>query len=101
MSNTKQTDHIVKANKMVTATDFLFENLNECFELYDNGEYDYTQFVNASNRIKGEAKAIEKQQIIEHSFNFYYDLSNKKNVPFNLISENRILAEEYYNDTFN
>jgi hypothetical protein len=47
------------------------------------------------------AKQMEKEQMIDFAFNFYYDFCNKTGVPFNLISENRINAEDYYNETFN
>ena len=47
-----------------------------------------------------QAKEMEKEQMCEFSFNFYYDFSNQLGVPFNLISENRINAEQYYNETF-
>lgn len=47
-----------------------------------------------------EAKAMEKEQKIKFAFDFYYDFSNKLGVPFNLISENRLNAEQYYNENF-
>ena len=47
-----------------------------------------------------QAKEMEKQRLIDFAFNFYYDFCNKTNVPFNLISENRMNAEQYYNETF-
>ena len=47
-----------------------------------------------------QAKAMEKEQKIEFAFDFYYDFSNQLGVPFNLISENRLNAEQYYNETF-
>ena len=42
-----------------------------------------------------------KQQMLNFAWNFYYDLSRKKNVPENLISENFTLVEEYFKETFN
>jgi hypothetical protein len=47
-----------------------------------------------------QAKEIEKQRMIDFAFNFYYDFCNKTDVPFNLISENRGNAEQYYNETY-
>ena len=47
-----------------------------------------------------EAKTKERAQMIEFAFNFYYDFSTKIGVPFNLISENRINAENYFNETY-
>ena len=47
-----------------------------------------------------QAKAMEKEQIIKFAFDFYYTHSKKMGVPFNLISENRINAEQYYNETY-
>ena len=48
-----------------------------------------------------KAKAMEKEQMIKFAFDVYYDISNKMKVPFNLISENRLHAEQYYDQTFN
>ncbi len=47
-----------------------------------------------------QAKAMEKEQMIKFAFDFYYKHSKKMGVPFNLISENRINAEQYYNETY-
>ena len=47
-----------------------------------------------------QAKAMEKEQMIKFAFDVYYDISNKMKVPFNLISENRFHAEQYYNETY-
>jgi hypothetical protein len=46
-----------------------------------------------------QAKAMEKERMIKFAFDFYYKHSKKMGVPFNLISENRINAEQYYNET--
>jgi hypothetical protein len=62
--------------------------------------YGKSEFTDA-NDILIKAKEMEKEQMIDFAFNFYYDFCNKTSVPFNLISENRINAEEYYNETFN
>ncbi len=47
-----------------------------------------------------EALRLERKQIEDFAFNFYYDTSTKREVPFNLISENRIIVEEYFTSTF-
>jgi len=39
----------------------------------------------------------EKEQIIDFSIGAYQDISRMKGVPENLISENKIIFEEYYN----
>ena len=52
------------------------------------------------NEISIQAKAMEKEQMIKFAFDFYYKHSKKMGVPFNLISENRINAEQYYNETY-
>ena len=43
----------------------------------------------------------EKEQIIDFSIGAYQDISRMKGVSENLISENKILFEDYYNQTFN
>jgi len=55
--------------------------------------------VNIEHFVK-QSKEIEKENMIDFAFNFYYDFCNKTGVPFNLISENRTNVEDYYNRTF-
>ena len=43
----------------------------------------------------------EKRQTIDFSIGAYQDISRMKGVSENLISENKILFEEYYNQTYN
>jgi hypothetical protein len=42
----------------------------------------------------------EKEQMIDFSIGAYQDISRIKGVSENLISENKILFEEYYNQTY-
>lgn len=57
--------------KKETAVDWLYDNLNKCFDKFDNGEYGYTDFVNESKEVREQAKAMEKeQQIIEPKTSF-------------------------------
>lgn len=84
-------------NKKQTAVEWLFDNLNLCFDKFDNGEYSYTEFVNASNEIKDQAKAMEKQQMIEDmsKMQIIDDVDFDGNVTF--IFNN---IEEYYKETY-
>lgn len=43
----------------------------------------------------------EKKQMVDFAIGAYQDISKMKGVPENLISENKILFEEYYNETYN
>ena len=43
----------------------------------------------------------EKEQMIDFSIGAYQDISRMKGVSENLISENKILFEDYYNQTYN
>jgi len=43
----------------------------------------------------------EKEQIIDFSIGAYQDISRMKGVSENLISENKILFVDYYNQTYN
>jgi len=47
-----------------------------------------------------QAKEMEKQQIIDFAFDTYYYISGIMKVPFNQVSENKIHAEDKYNETF-
>lgn len=72
-----------------TATEWLFK------QLWEEPKDKFTW-----NAILNKANEMEKEQKIEFAFNFYYDFSNQLGVPFNLISENKLNAEQYYNQTF-
>ena len=76
-----------------TAVEWLYNNLKSLFE-HDG---DLLEVVQMSFE---QAKEMEKEQIIGFAFDFYYDFSNKLGVPFNLISENRLNTEQYYNETY-
>jgi hypothetical protein len=68
-------------------------------QLYKKGflkEVDGNEPINLMNK----AKEMEKGKMIDFAFNFYYDFSKVAGVPFNLISENRINAEDYYDKTY-
>jgi hypothetical protein len=67
-------------------------------DLYEN-QPAYDEFILDEQWQK--AIEVEKEQMIDFAFNFYYDFCNKTGVPFNLISENRINAEQYFDETFN
>jgi hypothetical protein len=43
----------------------------------------------------------EKEQMIDFAIGAYQDISRMKGVSENLISENKILFENYYNKTYN
>ena len=53
------------------------------------------------NHIKNELLEKEKEQMVDFAIGAYQDISKMKGVPENLISENKILFEEYYNEKFN
>jgi hypothetical protein len=45
-------------------------------------------------------KKYTKEDMIKFAFDFYYEMSSRMEVPFNLISENRLHSEQYYKETF-
>ena len=47
-----------------------------------------------------QAKAMHKEEIVDFAFNFYYDFSNLIGVPFNLVSENKMHSEFYYDKVY-
>ena len=75
-------------NKEQTAIEWLFEQFNN-------------QDIPFGSHLFKEAKELEKQQMIEFAFNFYYDFSNEQEVPFYKITENKDHVEDYYNKTYN
>jgi hypothetical protein len=80
-------------NKNLTAVDWYFDKMKSHFE-HDGDLYEVACMTYQL------AKEKEKEQMIKFAFDFYYQLSNKMEVPFNLISENRLHAETYYNETY-
>lgn len=46
-------------------------------------------------------KKAERQRMIDFAFSFYYDFSKQNKVDENLISENKLHAEVYYDEKFN
>lgn len=75
-----------------TAVEWLLENLIS--EPYSEEDFKHNA------KCWDKAKQMEKEQMCKFAFDFYYDFSNQLGVPFNLISENRTNAEQYYNETF-
>lgn len=43
-------------------------------------------------------ESYSREEAIKHAFDFYYDMSLKMKVPFNLISENKDNANEWFNE---
>lgn len=78
-----------------TVVEWLFDNLNLCFDKFDDGEYSYSEFMGASKEVKEQAKEMEKQQIINA-----YDLGSLSEMQYpnpKTVIEN---GEQYYNETF-
>lgn len=86
--------------KKQTPVDFLKEELNKFVDCaYGDNPYTRYTLKDLYNAFE-KAKKMEEKNMVEFAFNFYYDFSNQSNVPFNLISENKSNAEQYYNKTF-
>ena len=76
-----------------TAVEWLFDNLNLCFDKFDNGEYSYTEFVNASKEMKKQAKEMEKEQIINAYINGIHSECYKNGIGIGC-------GKHYYNQTY-
>jgi hypothetical protein len=79
-------------NKQQTAVEWFAQKLYETLEIKGDGY--------VIDSLLDLAKEMEKERMIDFAFNFYYDFSKVAGVPFNLISENRINAEDYYDKTY-
>ncbi len=79
-------------NKQQTAVEWFAQKLYETLEIKGDGY--------VIDSLLDLAKEMEKEKMIDFAFNFYYDFSKVAGVPFNLISENRINAEDYYDKTY-
>jgi len=85
-------DHIVDTNKMVTAVEWLVEQLeNVDYNPLEKGGYD-----TAKKRIIEQAKEMEKEQIAKawNDGDYAYFYSKETGREFDN-------GEQYYNDTYN
>ena len=62
--------------KKETAVEWLYDNLNKCFDKFDNGEYSYTDFVNASKEIRDQAKEMQKEELEKELISFFLFIRN-------------------------
>jgi len=83
----QQTDHIGDTNKMVTAVEWLIEQI-ESYEI--KTDIFNSMYFNVPKRMIEQAKAMEKEQIIEAHIDGQplYSCQSEK-------------AEKYYNETYN
>ena len=98
----KEVDEILKKDdiKWVYTVQQLDEDKIVCVDL----ERDFVEEEDITNEYQPEIignNLYTPAQMLDFAWNFYYDLSRKKNVPENLISENFTLVEEYFKETFN
>lgn len=84
------------SNNKQSSIEWLYDNLNKCFEKFDNGEYSYTDFVNASKEVKKQAKAIHKE---EHSNTWDDSVDNYKKRGENDMRHWSDF-DEYYNEKY-
>ena len=75
--------------------------MQEVQEQLQSGELDPLKFMMWFSGNMWRLLEKEKQQTIDFSISAYQDISRMKGVSENLISENKILFEEYYNKTYN
>lgn len=74
------------------------QELKEIFQTGALSPLEFTMWFSANMwRLLDE----EKKQMVDFAIGAYQDISKMKGVPENLISENKILFEEYYNQTYN
>jgi hypothetical protein len=83
---------LMEKDKQQTAVEWFAQKLYETLEIKGDGY--------VIDSLLDLAKEMEKEKMIDFAFNFYYDFSKVAGVPFNLISENRINAEDYYDKTY-
>ena len=72
-----------------SSIEWLFDQMAQLCEDYDNGKINYTNYVNRVKEAKAQAKEMEKEQII-HAYNQSWHFRDK---PYKT-------AEGYYNETF-
>jgi hypothetical protein len=83
------------SNNKQTAVDWLVEQL-ECF----GNKHELQMSWATLDELLEQAKEMEKQQMIDFGFDTYCFISDIMKVPFEQLSENRLNAEQYYNETY-
>jgi hypothetical protein len=73
----------------MTAVDMQFKELNKAFDKYDNGEINYTKFVNTILEIHTKSKLEEKRQIQLAFYDGKHHYNNWEEGP-----------EQYYNEYY-
>jgi len=76
------------SNKKQTAVEWLVE------------QFDLTSDSPIIKNVVIQAKAMEKEKMIEFGFDTYCFISGIMKVPFEQLSENRLNAEHNYNETY-
>ena len=74
-------------NKQSSSVEWLFEELFNSFEKFNNGEFSFAEYMAHNLKLRKQAKAMHKEEI--------------KNAWYNSLTKADYLsANEYYNETF-
>lgn len=88
----------------MTKTKIMKTSLQELIKWGDDMLLKHPQKILGFGEVIDKAEELlekEKEQIIDFAIGAYQHISRMKGVSENLISENKILFKEYYNQTFN
>jgi len=73
--------------------------MQELIHDFKYGKFNGLTLTQADNLINGYLNK-EKEQIIRFAISCHQDILRDRNAPENLISENLLLFEQYYNETY-
>ena len=90
-------NHIVDANKKVSSIEWLFDQMAQLCEDYDNGEINYTNYVNRVKEAKAQAKEMHKK---EQKIAYESGSANSEYDQFEDCYELKPNFEYWYEETF-
>ena len=88
------------SNKKQTAVEWLWEQIDNSIPFHNIEALQNIETFQKFNGLLEQAKAMEKEQMINFGFDTYCFISGIMKVPFEQLSENRLNAEHNYKETY-
>jgi hypothetical protein len=84
-------------NKKQTAVEWQFEKLFDSFEKFNNGEYTLGEYLTNNLKIRDQAKAMEKEQMMQ-LWKDFIDWSTE--IDPSIYDSFKEAINDYYNETY-
>ncbi len=79
--------------KKQTAVEWLFEQLFDSFEKFNNGEYTFDEYLSQNLKVRKQALKMDKEQTIQFGYDILIQADEEQN--------GYVDVEECYNSTYN